>query len=129
MNTKNTIKKIELLETGKSKRNNIVVVEERNDGTKTFELFSYRTFIASYDTRAMDALTISSAWDYSKSTTRALYEFIQCYTYMSVKAVNGCVYNLFDLMMNTKSKKSLLTWLINSKQINVIDVEIVEREG
>jgi len=109
--------------------NQIVVVEERKDGTKTFDLFSYRTLIATYDTRHVDTLTITSAWDYSRTTARALYQFIQCYTWLSVKAVDGCVYNLFDLMMNAKNKKSLLTWLINSKQINVEHVEIEEERG
>lgn len=123
MNTKR-IEKLEGLND-----NQIIVVEERKDGTKTFDLFSYRTLIASYDTRKKDDLTITSAWDYSRTTTRALYEFITCYTWLSVKAVNGCVYNLFDLMMNAKNKKSLLTWLINSKQIKVVNVEIVEERG
>lgn len=109
--------------------NQIVVVEEREDGTKTFDLFSYRTLIASYDTKYMDDLTITDAWDYSRTTSRALYEFIQCYTYISAKMLDGCVYALFDKLMNAKNKKSLITWLINSNQVKVEHVEIEEERG
>lgn len=107
----------------------LVITEEREDGTKHFELFVYRTFIASYDTRKPDALELADKWDYTRTTSRAVYEFITCYTWLSVRAVNGCVYHLFDLMMNAKSKKSLLTWLINSGQINIFNVDVVEERG
>ncbi len=126
------MKKIDYLTNsrGTNKNKNLLVItEEREDGTKQFELFVYRTFIARYDTRKMDDLTIADKWDYTTTTARALYEFMQCYTFISYRTKHGYVNELFSDLMNAKNKKALVNYLINTSQIKVINVDVVEERG
>ena len=94
-------------------QNNQTILE--ND--KTIKFFSYNTLIATINkTRKNDNLQFTSKWDYSKTTTKYLYQFLNEY---KNQIANNIYKKVVDALDST-NKKSSFKNLIANKYIKVV---------
>lgn len=105
----------------KENRNNYIIMEdEKNDVTY---LFSYTSLIATVCNTIETAknkknnygLTLTKDWDYSKTTLKQLYYFIELYTTQRDETGNTIGYMLTE----TKNKKEYIKKLIDKKIIKL----------
>lgn len=95
-------------------QNNQTILE--ND--KTIKFFSYNTLIATINkNKQNDNLQFTSKWDYSKTTTKYLYQFLNEY-----KCQIACnIYTKVVNALNDTNKKASFKNLIDSKYIKVVN--------
>lgn len=105
----------------KENRNNYIIMEdEKNDVTY---LFSYTSLIAtvcntietSKNKKNNYGLTLTKDWDYSQTTLKQLYYFIESYTTQRDETGNTIGYMLTE----TKNKKEYIKKLIDKKIIKL----------
>lgn len=94
-------------------QNNQTILE--ND--KTIKFFSYNTLIATINkNKQNDNLQFTSKWDYSKTTTKYLYQFLEMY-----KNQIACnIYSKVVSALNDTNKKASFKNLIDNKIIKLI---------
>lgn len=83
-----------------------------NDDEITFQ--SYNSTIAIYN-RKTQLLTLGKNWDYSTTTRKYLYMFINDYTYIKDEKENCYIDNYLN---NTTNKRAYIQKLIDRKVIN-----------
>lgn len=94
-------------------QNNNTILE--ND--KTIKFFSYNTLIAIINkNKQNDNLQFTSYWDYSKTTTKYLYQFLD--EYKNQIACN--IYTKVVNALNDTNKKASFKNLIDNKIIKLI---------
>lgn len=107
----------------KENRNNYIIMEdEKNDVTY---LFSYTSLIAtvcntietSKNKKNNYGLTLTKDWDYSQTTLKQLYYFIELYTTQRDNTGNTIAY----MLNNKKNKKEYIKELINNKNIELME--------
>lgn len=81
------------------------VVDDEKNGVRYFQ--SYNSLIAKYE-RATHKLTLGCNWDYSNTTRKHLYIFIERYCYIA---------QLDVMLQNAKSKRQAIYKAIKSKLI------------
>ena len=105
------------------KNNNNMLVLEKNDYTY---LISYDSVIAKVNNtiylgrkKQTYGLYLTEKWNYSKTTQKQLYDFIESYTTQRDKTGNMFGY----MLTQTNNKKEYIQKLINDKLIKVIKEE------
>lgn len=94
-------------------QNNQTILE--ND--KTIKFFSYNTLIATINkNRKNDNLQFTSKWDYSKTTIKYLYQFLNEY---KCQISNNIYSKVVDALDSTNKKVSFKN-LIDNKYIKVV---------
>lgn len=94
----------------KNKKNQFIIWGE-NDGT-TFQ--SYKSTIANISNAGK--LTLYSDWDYSHTTLKYLYAFLQDYFYLLNETYKKLLWELSE----SKNKKQYLQNLIDNKKIDYV---------
>ena len=79
------------------------------DAMVTFQ--SYNSIIANIDNRG--TLNLGNDWDYSKTTLKHLYLFLNDYKYMTQDYTK----KLIDNILNAKNKKQYIQKLIDNDEI------------
>lgn len=79
------------------------------DAMVTFQ--SYNSIIANIDNRG--TLNLGNDWDYSKTTLKHLYLFLDDYKYMTQDYTK----KLIDNILNAKNKKQYIQKLIDNDEI------------
>lgn len=105
-----------------NKNNYIIMEDEKNDVTY---LYRYNTLIAAVCNTIETAknkknnygLTLTKDWDYSKTTLKQLYYFIELYTTQRDETGNTIGYMLTE----TKNKKEYIKKLIDKKIIKLTE--------
>lgn len=88
------------------------------ENDKTIKFFSYNTLIATINkNRKNDNLQFTSKWDYSKTTTKYLYQFLDEYKCQISNNIYIKVVNALD----STNKKASFKNLIDSKYIKVVN--------
>lgn len=108
----------------KNKNNYIIMEDEKNDVTY---LYSYNTLIAavcntietSKSKKNNYGLYLTKDWDYSKTTLKQLYNFIELYTTQRDETGNTIAY----MLNNKNNKKEYIKKLIENKTIKTINKE------
>lgn len=85
-------------------KNQFIIIDDENN-IKCFQ--SYNSKIAKMD-YTNNILTVYKNWDYSKTTLKHFYLFL-----------NDCVYQVFKLIENSKNKKMDFEKLLNTTQNNI----------
>lgn len=91
-------------------KNQNVVIDK---GVITF--FSYGTEIAQISNKKNNNLTLTTSWDYSQTTLKYLYLFLEQYK-------NNLSNNIYTKVLNaldSNNKKASLQKLINNKIVNL----------
>lgn len=107
-----------------NKNNYIIMEDEKNDVTY---LYSYNTLIAavcntietSKNKKNNYGLTLTKDWDYSKTTLKQLYYFIELYTTQRDETGNTIAY----MLNNKNNKKEYIKKLIDKKIIKLTKEE------
>lgn len=93
------------------KNNQNVICE---NGTYTF--FSYGSQIAKITNKKNNNLTFTTSWDYSQTTLKYLYVFLEQYK----NNLSNDIYTKILNALNSKNKKASFEKLINEKIIKLI---------
>ena len=107
-----------------NKNNYIIMEDEKNDLTY---LYSYESLIAIVCNTVETAknkknnygLTLTKDWDYSKTTLKQLYYFIELYTTQRDETGNTIAY----MLSQVKNKKEYIKKLIDNKTIKLNNKE------
>lgn len=107
-----------------NKNNYIIMEDEKNDVTY---LYSYNTLIAvvcntietAKNKKNNYGLTLTKDWDYSKTTLKQLYYFIELYTTQRDETGNTIAY----MLNNKNNKKEYIKKLIDKKIIKLTKEE------
>ena len=104
--------------------NNMLIIEKEKEDLTYF--ISYTTPIAAvYNTidtnkkRQKYGLYLTKDWDYSKTTLKQLYNFIELYTTQRDTSGNTIAY----MLTQSKNKKEYIKKLIDTKIIKIINKE------
>ncbi len=98
---------------------NQFLINDYMNGILVFQ--SYNTTIYEYDYNN-NKLTITSAWDYSKTTSKYFYQFINNQVY-GILDMDGVA--LWQGLQNAKNKKAYILKLIDKGIIECKGVEVV----
>ena len=94
-------------------QNNQTILES----DKTIKFFSYNTLIATINKNEQNNnLQFTSKWDYSKTTTKYLYQFLNKYKNQIANNIYTKVVNALD----STNKKASFKNLIDNKYIKVV---------
>lgn len=103
---------VKIMEKLRTLQNNQTILE--ND--KTIKFFSYNTLIATINkNKQNDNIQFTNDWDYSKTTTKYLYQFLNEYK-------NQIACNIYTKIINaldSTNKKANFKNLINNKIIKI----------
>lgn len=108
-----------MLKIKENKNNYVILEDEKNDLTY---LYSYNSLIAvvcnTIDNKKNNyGLKLTNKWNYSQTTLKQLYYFIELYTTQRDNTGNTIAY----MLSNKKNKKEYIKELINNKNIELME--------